>query len=99
MGDLHFSTYLGGELLEWTPHIISGENETVIVAGNTESEDFPANEGKFGSQFIGMSMPHVTVFNSLGEYQWSTFLGGGDYGDILSLDMSEDSTIATPWEV
>jgi hypothetical protein len=77
--------------------IAMGPGNSVYIAGYTDLATFPETSGKLqtsnpseGSQYAGF----VSMFNSFGELQWSTFLGGESDVQSSSLPASYVYAIA-----
>ncbi|MBU0510661.1 MAG: SBBP repeat-containing protein, partial [Chloroflexi bacterium] len=51
--DLIYSTYLGGDTVDYGHSIVVGQGETVYVAGYTNSSDFPTTAGAYDTTFGG----------------------------------------------
>ncbi len=51
--DLVYSTYLGGDYLDYGRGIALGEGETVYVVGHTGSADWPTTPGAYDTEFGG----------------------------------------------
>ena len=51
--DLIYSTYLGGDTMDYGRDIAVGQGETVYVAGYTNSSDFPTTDGAYDTSFGG----------------------------------------------
>jgi len=89
---LQFSTYLGGEDLDYLGGMAMGPDDSVYLAGTTRSPDFPTTPGSFQETFVGeingceISYPHsyyncedvfITRLATDGRgLLYSTFLGG-----------------------
>lgn len=72
-GQLVWSTYLGGTFTESPVSIARGRGGRIVVAGITESGDFPVTPGRFRSMHNGDKDIFVTTFKNDGGLDWSTF--------------------------
>src|SRR2546428_7374499 len=74
---LHFSTFLGGSRLEFAGQVAFDPARNIVVAGSTESTDFPGTAGppKGVDAFIGKLTPDGS------RILWMKFLGGGGAQD------------------
>lgn len=100
------STFVGGSLNDGSNAISfigddfnRGEinldkNEDVIVASSTNSTDFPITTGAFNSNYKGGNSDGVLfkINNSLSQMIWSTFIGGSDDDNVMSVavDINND---------
>lgn len=80
---LQSATYLGGVSRDASYSVNIVDNVNPVVAGYTESPDFPHTAGAFdttlnnGNGLSGIGDGFVTKFNSdLSHVMWSTFIGG-----------------------
>ncbi len=78
--DLVWSTYIGGELLDWATALTLDALDDVVIAGLTRSADYPTTPGAYDTT---ASLPvddldtFVTKLSSGGDsILWSTYLGG-----------------------
>ncbi|MGB8646112.1 MAG: SBBP repeat-containing protein, partial [Anaerolineae bacterium] len=90
---LLWSTYLGGSGIDDGNSIavvrrLTGLNTfatEVVVAGATDSNDFPTKNPIQGNQIWADGF--VTKFTGAGKLIYSTYLGGGDYDNALAVAM------------
>ncbi len=78
-GELIWSTYLGGSDRDYIRLITSDLEDSVIVYGYTQSDDFPILNGFDESFGIASGIDYdyfITKFSSQGELVWSSFLSG-----------------------
>ncbi len=76
-GWLLFSTYLGGNQSDATPHIAVDKNQNIYIFGETNSFNFPTKNA-YQPQNNGFSDTFLTKFDSHGSLVFSTYLGGND---------------------
>ena len=101
-GRLEFSTYLGGSGSETIKELVVDSADGIVVAGTTESIDFPITPGAFDdtcsteSSTTSCSEVFIAKLNSDGTPVFSTYLGGNGFEDSgkLALD-SKDRIVAT----
>jgi len=91
---LVFSTYLGGSGMEndGTQNrpvaVAIGPSGETVVAGATQSTDFPTRDAVQSGFAGGDSDAFVATFDTAGQLQVATYLGGsgGDHGDRIAVD-------------
>ena len=97
---LLYSTYLGGDSLDFATAIAIGPSNVVYVTGSTDSLLFPTTAGAFqttgntnGAVFISLVDTTMTGSTSL---KYSTFLGGSETasGFAIATDTAGDAYIA-----
>ena len=103
---LVYSTFLGGSNFEWGRAITIDAAGNAYIAGQTKSADFPTTGGAFDRTFNVDTCPRcgidqydafVTKLNATGSaLVYSTFLGGFDIDDALSVavDASGNAYVA-----
>ena len=86
---LHFSTFLGGSRLEFAGQVAFDPAGNIVVAGSTESPDFPGVSGlpRGVDAFIGKIAPDGS------RILWMKFLGGTGSEDTLGLAVDGDGLI------
>ncbi|GAA4705385.1 DUF7948 domain-containing protein [Phytohabitans rumicis] len=92
---LAYSTFLGGTNFDWGRDIAVDAAGNAYVAGQTKSSSFPTTSNAFDRTFNVDSCPRcgidqydafVAKLNPSGsQLVYSTFLGGFDFDDILSI--------------
>lgn len=91
-----YSTYLGGSDTEWAVRIALDQYDRIVIAGTTESFDFPAK--KPIQSYSNWSDVVVTKFGGAGDSLiFSTYLGGSSGDDAvhgLAVDTNGCSYIA-----
>jgi len=94
---LVFSTYLAGNANDFGNSIHLDSLNNVIVAGGTDSSDFPTTVGACNTTHNGVYDAFVTKLNASGTgLIFSTFAGGHDVdvGKSVTLDMDENVYLA-----
>jgi hypothetical protein len=91
--DLRYSTFLGGSGSksggDYGNAVALDRDENVVVAGTTNSSNFPVTGSAFQTDFKGSATAFVTELNRRGSEEiFSTYLGGsgGDSAAALALD-------------
>ncbi|MCE7736967.1 MAG: hypothetical protein GPJ54_18930 [Candidatus Heimdallarchaeota archaeon] len=95
-----YSKYIGGSSTDVLNSLAIGSNDQIAVAGWTSSNDFP-NVNAFQSnhaQFeLGSSLVKrdgvVTLMHNNGSTYLSSFLGGSDRDQVLSVDFNLDGNV------
>ena len=85
---LEYSTLVdGSKFSQVTGVAVDGSSDAYIV-GSTGSADFPTGGDRFDPTFNGSQDAFVGEFDSTGNYEGATFLGGSgpDIGNALALD-------------
>jgi hypothetical protein len=93
-GDILWSTYLGGS--NWVNFLWCAKsdlNDHIIVAGVTDSQDFPTTAGAHQTEIAGGSDGYLSKFDSNGNLIWSTFVGGENNDQILSITLTNQGDI------
>lgn len=88
MGDLSWSTYLGGSAFEFGANLILDE-ERLYIMGYTGSIDFPTSAGAFQTEPLsGSDNAFVSSFDKNGQFEWATYYtaSGVTRGAILIHD-------------
>ncbi len=74
---LSFSTFVGGSSSDEAYAIAPGPSNSIIVAGSTESSNFPTTSGAYDQSFNGDKDVAVARLNhSASQLMWGTFIGG-----------------------
>jgi hypothetical protein len=89
---LCWSTYFGGVQYEFMTKTHTDANDNLYVAGssNSSGNTFPQNLGLSGISPLGNDGA-ISKFNSTGQLQWSTFVGGTANENIRDFDFSGNS--------
>jgi hypothetical protein len=79
--DLIFSTYIGGGSSDDLNDYYWDPNENLILAGMTDSTDFPTTSGAYNAVFNGGTQDSfiLKMNNDASSLHFSTFLGGSDW--------------------
>lgn len=94
-GTRQWGTYLGGNYYDDAYDISLNPDNNVIVAGYTESSDFPVTSGAYQSTQGGSSDNYVTILSDAdASIQHSTFLGGSGQ-DVIKhgLEVGNDGSV------
>ncbi len=89
---LVYSTYLGGEVLDFGVGIALGPNNVAYATGSTNSLLFPTTTGAFQTTGNAKGVAFVSLVDTgkagAASLQYSTFLGGsnGDTGNAIRAD-------------
>jgi uncharacterized protein (TIGR03437 family) len=98
---LVFSTYLGGRGDDWGMGIALSGNGNPVVAGYTNSIDFPVTADAMQKKLAGpaynsnsdrLGDGFLLELDPIGNLTYSTFLGGTDDNAILALSVSPSGT-------
>ncbi len=94
---LIYSTYLGGNSIDFGTGIAVDASGNAYVTGATTSTNFPTTSGAFQTTNGGSYDAYLTKLNSTGNALiYSTYLGGNsqDAGDGIALDASGNAYVA-----
>lgn len=89
---LMFSTYLGGTSSEYGYAIETDANNNVIVAGYTNSTDYPKTSGVIDTYYYSAE-GIITKFSPTGSMIFSTYLGGNNSDYIRGIALDSDNNI------
>jgi hypothetical protein len=88
IGDLIFSTFLGGTDRDWAYGVAFDDSDNIIFTGHMTSDDYPTLDPL--RPFSGGEEAVVTKLSSDGQtIQFSTYFGGS--GDDFGIDIAVDS--------
>ncbi len=77
--EVNFSTFLGGDGVDYANDLALDDNGEIVVVGATSSEDFPATEGVFQEDISDHQDAFIARLNDdVSELIYSTYLGGGE---------------------
>jgi hypothetical protein len=95
---LIYSTYIGGNEVEYAYDVELDNNNNLIIVGQTNSTDFP-KENAFQSQFNGYYDTFVLKLNSDGtSLLFSSYIGGSENESIAACDLDSNGYIyVTGW--
>jgi hypothetical protein len=86
-----YSTYLGGNSIDFVKSFAFGLNGEVILAGQTFSENFPVTKNAYQNSKAGKEDGFLTILNQkLSKIEYSSFIGG-DSTDIVNYVFIEDA--------
>lgn len=93
LGQLLWSTYLGGMQHESGGDLAVSQAGDVYVVGNTRSKDsLSIATNAFQKDLAGGTDAFLTKLNSQGQWQWATYLGGSDDEAATSIEISPSGT-------
>ncbi len=91
---LKFSTYVGGTDVDWAHSIAIDQNGSYIVAGYTNSQDFPTTQGAYSRAHAGNEDVYVLKLSSDGRtLEWSTLIGGTGQDIPWDIDVGPDGEV------
>lgn len=92
-GNRIWDTYFGGTNSE-DAHTLTFDNSgNVILSGDTYSNDFPTSIGAYQDSYVAGSDMYLIKFNSAGQLQWATLLGGTGNDDCYGIDTDNNNNI------
>jgi len=93
---LIYSTFIGGNYVDYGTSISADANGNAFVTGNTRSSNFPITPGAFQTTLSGMWDVFVAKLNPTGSALiYSTFIGGNrdDYPYSIAIDANGNAYI------
>ena len=91
---LAFSTYLGGDGLDYPFKLLCDPDNNIYVAGNTEGSEWPLTLDAFDTTYEGNYEAFLARLSTDGaELQFSSYLGGMSYDIIRDLAWDEEGTL------
>ena len=95
---LIFSTFLGGEnndgMYYTGVNLIQDNQGNFIIAGTTESNDFPTTSYSYSQEYNGNSDIFITkINNNFTDVLSSTFIGGSNKEEARGIDIDQDGNI------
>ncbi|MBI4853000.1 MAG: SBBP repeat-containing protein [Acidobacteria bacterium] len=89
---LAYSTYLGGNSIDFMADIAVDTDGNVYVTGETQSPNYPLTSGVLDNSLSGASAAFVTKLDSTGtKLMYSTYLGGGADNNDAARSIAIDS--------
>ncbi len=92
---LVYATFLGGRLADRSNALVMDATGRAIVAGYTQSDDFPITPNAFDPSFNGSSGDAFVVWlNATGSaLDYATYLGGGEWDGATALALDSDGRV------
>ena len=91
---LRFSTFVGGTEVDWAHSIAIDQNDSYIVTGYTNSQDFPTTQGAYSQVHAGNEDVYVLKLSSDGRtLVWSTLIGGTGQDIPWDIDVGPDGEV------
>lgn len=88
---LAYSTYLGGNSLDYVRSFSFGAEGKIVLAGATYSDNFPVTENAYQKSMAGKPDGFLTIVSGdLSKIEYSTFIGG-DSTDQVNAVFAEDA--------
>jgi len=84
-GKLIWSTYFGGDSLDYGLGLKTDPRGNVFLAGWTFSNKGLATNGSFQSKYTGNGQAFLAKFNAAGNLKWATYFGGNAQNEGLCL--------------
>lgn len=86
-----YSTYLGGNSMDYIKSCSFSPNGEIILAGQTFSENFPTTKNAYQNSKAGKEDGFLTILNqNLSKIKYSTFIGG-DSTDQVNYIFAEEA--------
>lgn len=90
---LIWSTFLGGNSLEWGTSVSTGADGGVVVSGLTYSSNFPTTAGAYDRSYNGNDV-FVSRLSAGGDtLVWSTFLGGNSQEECYAMTLGRSGDV------
>ncbi|MFX1536528.1 MAG: SBBP repeat-containing protein [Promethearchaeota archaeon] len=93
IGQLLWSTYLGGNDWDFGQCIIVDDSDNIILLGMTESCDFPITEDACQKSYKGEGDCFIAKFATNGSMLYSSFFGGIGYDVPLNAEFDSSGNI------
>ena len=91
---LGYSTFLGGEALDWAYAVGVDASGSAVVAGEVRSTQYPTTEGAFDRSLAGTSDAFVTKLTPDGSaLAYSTYLGGSSFESAYALGVDGQGAV------
>ena len=93
---LVYSTFIGGNNLDYGQSIVIDASGNAYITGYTESANYPTTSGAYQDTLGGYQNAFITKLNSAGSaLVYSTFIGGNgpDQGNSIAIDASGNAYI------
>ncbi|NIS13301.1 MAG: hypothetical protein GWN97_15675, partial [Thermoplasmata archaeon] len=87
------STLLGGTYQDEVSELALDHRGDVIVAGTTQSTDYPVTEGAYSETYIEDCLVVTKMDRNLTTIIWSTYIGGTGEDAIKEMDLDDDGNI------
>ncbi len=89
--EILFSTYLGGDYMDYPQDLCLDSEGNVFITGQTYSEDFPITKNAYDNELSGSADSFLSVFSPDGsELLYSTFIGGNSSDYSYSIGLSNN---------
>lgn len=96
---LDYATFLGGSENDWAESIAVDENGIAVIAGGTESSDFPTTPGAFDTSYnnptSGSDGFVVKLNSSATDLIFATYLGGSSGDSVRSIFLDSSGNVYT----
>lgn len=91
---LLYSTFIGGQDIDFGYSMDSDLSGNVFLTGSTSSTDFPVTTNAFQTSNNGLSDAFVANLDVAGSFlNYSSYLGGGDYDEAYSIVRGADGSV------
>ncbi|OVE76097.1 hypothetical protein BVX98_06355 [bacterium F11] len=87
LNNLSFSTYIGGEALDFCTGITVDSFGRIFVSGVSVSSDFELTPGAIKTELNGNSRTFIQTYSPRGNLLYSSFFGGSQYSHGLDIDL------------
>ena len=89
-----YSTYLGGNSMDFIKSCSFGLDGEIILAGQTFSENFPTTKNAYQKSKAGKEDGFLTILNQeLSKIKYSTFIGGDSIDQVNSIFVEDVNNI------
>lgn len=93
-GSLLFSTYIGGENLDYDSEFLIDKEGRIIIVGQTFSSNFPTTTGAFDTEYNGSSDCFIVILSENGNsLLFSTYVGGNSNEEGISMALDDEDSI------
>jgi hypothetical protein len=92
-GNLIWTSYFGGSGGDDIVDIVINSNSSICILGQTNSVDSISTENIHQDSLGGSFDSFISVIDSTGNIEWSTYYGGGQFDDPFAISVDNSNNI------